>query len=199
MKHDAFRFITITFEDNNRLDLKFVNVDSFALKLNSNFKITCSSIPPHPQWFSTVWNVPFVQNSKWFSSIKQQTIQTKSALWVFQCTSDWVIFNSHYYEFSSVSRCQNHNAKLCGGNAFVIQHKMKKHVCCMQYLSIKTSVDLEFQLGKPPQLKRVFEVSGSYYGEKLNKNPVTADAKVIWKKIAILYVSVFKFSVNTCN
>ncbi len=72
-----------------------------------------------------------------------------------------------------------HNEKLCGGNAFVIQHKMKNTFAACKYLSIKTSVDLEFQLGKPPQLKRVFEVSGSYYGEKLNKNPVTADAKVI--------------------
>lgn len=62
-----------------------------------------------------------------------------------------------------------HNENLCGGNTFA----------ACKYLSIKTSVDLEFQLGEPPQLKRVFEVSGSYYGEKLNKNPLTADAKVI--------------------
>lgn len=69
-----------------------------------------------------------------------------------------------------------------------------------KYLSIKTSVLLEFLLRNQTQLKRVFEVSGSYYGEKLNKILLsdTADAKVIWKKIAILYVSVpaFKFSVN---
>lgn len=74
-----------------------------------------------------------------------------------------------------------HNEKLIGGNTFVILHKMKNMFVAYKYLSIKTLVILEFLLRNQTQLKRVFEDSGSYYGEKLNKILLSdpADAKVI--------------------